>query len=88
MRHCSTLDHFTGFTPGYTTPAARRYQRVLREDAVRGHFERMPEWLPWNSDYVTEHSYHAGPALRVVTRCKNGHLTTVMHLASEPYPRP
>lgn len=88
MRHCSTASHFSGFTPGYTTPRARRFGLMLREHSVRYHFERMPEWLPWDAEYVTEQRFNRGPGLVVVTRCKNGHLTTVIHTTDEPYPRP
>lgn len=88
MKHCSTERYFPDF-PGFTTPKARKQvAQIFRDDAFQRHLQRLPEWIVWGGEFRTEHSYHAGPGLVVVTRCKNGHLTTVVHGANETYPSP
>lgn len=87
MRHCNTSDYYPR-SPGYTTPAARRQPAAFREDALERHIARLPLWISWDDEFVTRVQYAKLPALVVVTRCRGGHLNTVVHLANEPYPRP
>lgn len=87
MRHCSTEKHWPQ-QPGFTTPRARKSPLVYREYALNHHLERMPSYIPWDGEFSTLAEFDADPGLVTVTRCRKGYLTTVMHRANEPYPRP
>jgi hypothetical protein len=88
MRHCSTQNYWPE-EPGYTTVRARQKANVfLRHFALNHHLEQIPRALAWGGQFETRARVGSGPTLVTVTRCKNGHLTTVMHDSSESYPRP
>lgn len=88
MRHCSTEGYWPEH-PGYTSPRARKIPVTLRQYALNHHTERLPEWIAWDSEFRTQvGGMYRGPDLVVVTRCRKGHLHTVIHLSDEPYPRP
>jgi len=93
MRHCETENYWPE-SPGYTTQGARRRATVPQiHYALNHHLERLPRYIRWDDEYSTTVDFgtHFGagaPKLTTVTRCRKGHLHTVIHLSSEPFPLP
>lgn len=89
MRHCSTRGYWPN-VPGYRTPRARKIFAGALYEALREHLASLPLWLVWGDEVATRKRLHGRvPDLVTVTRCdRRGYLTTVQHLANEPYPRP
>lgn len=93
MRHCTT-ERYWPQSPGFTSQGARRRTTATQRDyALNHHLERLPLHIRWDDEFSTsvDFSTHFGlhaPKLTVVTRCRKGHLHTVIHLSTEPYPQP